>query len=96
MSEKELYRQKMHAQLDEWKADLDKLKAKSAGASADAKLKIEQEHKALDARIAEGKTKLAALGDATEGEWHSLKEGIESAWATMKSAIAEAAAKFKA
>jgi len=32
MSEKELYQQKLQAQLDEWKAEIDKLKAKAAGA----------------------------------------------------------------
>ncbi len=36
MGEKELYQQKMKAQLDLWKAEIDKLKAKAAGVNADA------------------------------------------------------------
>jgi hypothetical protein len=38
MNEKELYQQKKQAQLDEWKAEVDKLKAKASGASADAQM----------------------------------------------------------
>jgi len=34
MNEKELFRQKFQAQLDEWKADIAKLKAKASGAEA--------------------------------------------------------------
>lgn len=38
MSEKEIYQQKTQAQLDEWKAEVDKLKAKAFGSSADAQM----------------------------------------------------------
>jgi DNA-binding transcriptional regulator GbsR (MarR family) len=95
MSEKDLYQQKMKAQLDEWKADVDKLRAKASGASADAKLKLDQQVKDLEARIEEGKAKLAELADASEEAWDSVKEGIESAWGSLKSAVKDAAAKFK-
>jgi hypothetical protein len=33
-----LYQQKKQSQLDEWQAEVDKLKAKALGASADAQL----------------------------------------------------------
>jgi hypothetical protein len=36
MSMKEAYEQKLQAQLDEWGAEIDKLKAKSDNAEADA------------------------------------------------------------
>ena len=42
MSEKDLYRQKYHAQLDELKADVEKLKAKASVAGVNVKIELEQ------------------------------------------------------
>lgn len=95
MTEKELYQQKKQAQLDEWKAEVDKLKAKASGASADAQLELNEEIEALEGKIEEGKTKLAEVADAGEDAWESIKDGAESAWDSMKSAFSDAAAKFK-
>lgn len=95
MTEKELYQQKKQAQLDEWKAEVDKLKAKASGASADAQLELNEEIEALEGKIEEGKTKLAEVADASEDAWESIKDGAESAWDSMKSAFSDAAAKFK-
>jgi len=95
MNEKELYQQKKQAQLDEWKAEVDKLKARTSGASADAQLELNKQIEALEGKIEEGKTKLAEIADASEDAWESMKEGVESAWESMKSAFSDAAAKFK-
>lgn len=95
MSDKELYRQKKQAKLDEWKAEIDKLKARASGASADAQLKMNKQTEALESKIEEGKAKLAELADASDDAWESLKDGIESAWDSVKSAFSEAASKFK-
>ncbi|MEX1276561.1 MAG: coiled coil domain-containing protein [Bacteroidota bacterium] len=95
MSEKELYQQKKQAQLDEWKADVDKLKAKASGASADAQLEFNKQIKALEGKIEEGNAKLAEIVEASEDAWESLKDGVESAWDSMKSAFSEALDKFK-
>ena len=96
MSDKELYLQKMQSQLDQWKAEVDKLKAKASGASADAQLEMNKQIGALDGKIEEGKAKLSELAEATEDAWESIKEGTESAWDSLKSAVSDAAAKFKA
>ena len=48
MSDKEVYLQKMRAQLDEWKADVDKLKAKASMASADARLERNRQIEVLE------------------------------------------------
>ena len=95
MNEKELYQQKKQAQLDEWKAEVDKLKAQASGASADAQLELNKQIEALEGKIEEGKTKLAEIADASEDAWESIKEGVESAWDSIKSAFSDAAAKFK-
>ena len=44
MDDKALYRQKRQAQLDEWKADVAKLRARAAGAKADAQIEMNSVH----------------------------------------------------
>jgi len=95
MSEKELYQQKKQAQLDEWKAEVDKLKAKASGASADTQMKMNKQIEALEGKIEEGKTKLAEIADASEDAWESIKDGVDTAWDSMKSALYDAVDKFK-
>jgi hypothetical protein len=51
MTDKELYQQKKQAQLDEWRAEVNKLKARASGASADAQLEMNKQIKALESRI---------------------------------------------
>lgn len=87
MSEKELYQQKMKAQLDEWKADVDKLKAKASGASADAKLGLERQISGLEENIDKGKARLAELANSAEDTWESVKDRVESAWEALKSSL---------
>jgi len=95
MSDKEIYLQKMRAQLDEWKADVDKLKAKASKASADARLEKNKQIEVLESKIEEGKTKLSERSRAGEDAWESVREGVDSAWDSLKSAVSDAAAKFK-
>lgn len=95
MNEKELYQQKKQAQLDEWKAEVDKLKAKASGASADEQLEWNKKIEALEGKMEEGKAKLAEVADASEDAWESMKDGVESAWDSMKSAFSEAVDKFR-
>ena len=95
MMDKELYQRKMQAQLDEWKADVDKLRARASRASADTQLKMNEQIRALDSKIAEGKVKLSELSGVGEDAWESIREGVESAWDSLKSAVSDAAVKFK-
>jgi hypothetical protein len=64
VSEKELYQQKKQAQLDEWKAEVDKLKSKASGASADAQMELNKQIEAFEGKIEKGKAKLAEIADA--------------------------------
>ncbi len=61
MSDKELEKQKMQAQLDEWRAEVDKLEAQARGASADAQIELNEQIEALQSKIDDGKSKLGAL-----------------------------------
>ena len=95
MNDKELFQQKQQAQLDTWKAEVDKLKAKASEASADAQLELNKQIEALEGKIEEGEVKLAEISEASDGAWESIKDGVDSAWKSMKSAFREASDKFK-
>ena len=95
MGDKELYQQKMEAQLDLLKAELAKLKAKASEASADVQLEMNKQIRALDGQIEAGSAKLSELAKAGEDAWESLRQGVDTAWGYLKSAVSDATAKFK-
>ncbi|MDI1302047.1 MAG: coiled coil domain-containing protein [bacterium] len=95
MNDQELHQQKLQAQLDEWKADIDKLKAKAASSSADAQLDLNSLVDQLNAKVQVASTKLAELSNAGADAWDSVKGGVESAWDSLKTSMHEAVAKFK-
>lgn len=95
MSNKELYQQKLQAQLDEWKLELERLKAQAARTSAEAKLEMSQQVETLERQIEKGKVKLSELAKASDEAWEAVKEGVEASWVSLRTAFSEAAAKFK-
>lgn len=95
MNDKELYRQKYQAQLDEWKAEVARLKAKAAGAKADAQLEMNKHVKELEHRMHDASAKLAELATASEERWVSVSKKIEQTWDALKAGVGAASAKFK-
>lgn len=95
MDNKELYRQKMQARLDEMAAEFDKLKAKVAGAGADAQLELNQQIEALQSQMNEAKNKLAELAEAGDDAWESIKGSAEAIWDSMRAAFGDIASKTK-
>ena len=95
MKDRELYQKKMQAKLNEWKAEVDKLKAKASMASADVQLEMNKLIKQLEHRIEAGRAKLSELAAAGEDAWGAIKEDVESSWDSLKSSVRDAVAKFK-
>lgn len=95
MNDKELYKQKFQAQLDEWKAEIDKLKAQALEAKIDAKLEMNKLVAELEAKAQVATDKLAELSNASEEAWESTKTGAEAAWDSVKSSFNEVVSKFK-
>ena len=95
MNDKELYRQKYQAQLDEWKAEVAKLKARAAGARADAQIDLNRHVKELEHRMRDAGAKLAELATASEERWASVSKNVERTWDALKAGVSAAAAKFK-
>ena len=95
MNDKELHRQKYQAQLDEWQAEVAKLKAKAAGAKADAQLELNKHLKELEQRMHEAGAKLSELTTASEAAWDSVRKNVETTWDALKAGVGAAKAKFK-
>jgi hypothetical protein len=96
MTDKQLYQQKKMAQLNEWKADLIKLKAKASRLDAEAQLEMHKHLRTLGSVIDENKSLLSQLSDASGEAWESVKHGVEAAWESLRASIHEATAKYKA
>ena len=95
MSMKEIYQKKLQAQLDEWSAEIDKLKAKADRAEADAQLEYYKEIEELRSMQEAASSKLVELKDASDDAWEDLKAGMDSSWNMVGNALKSAASRFK-
>lgn len=90
-NEKTIYKEKLEAQLKEWKAGLDGLKAKAEVAGADARLKLSDQLKHAEERVKRGEAQLAALADTSDEKFAQLKSEVDgllgSATAKMKDLV---------
>ena len=94
MSMKEAYEKKLQGQLDEWKAEIDKLKTKADIAEADAQLKYYKQIEELRAMQEAAGQKLDELKQAGDDAWEDLKAGMDSAWDSLSSAVKSATSRF--
>ena len=95
MATKEAYQKKYEAQLKEWDARLDLLKAKAQKAGADVRIKHEDELESLKAKREAAHKMLAELGKRSENAWEDIKDGAEKVWDEMSKAMEKVAARFK-
>ncbi len=95
MERKDAYSKKVQAQLDEWDAEIKKLKARANRAEANAQLEIQKHLDTLGRKRKEAGNKLAELKTASDDAWEDIKEGLESATDSLGKSLQSAAAKFK-
>ncbi len=95
MKDRELQEKKFRAQLDEWKAEMEKLKAQAMKASSDAGLHMNRQIGALEAKIADAERRFTELSRANDDAWNDVKDGVAEAWDTLKAAFNDAVAKYK-
>lgn len=95
MSMKEIYEQKLQAQLDEWNAEIEKLNAKADGAKADTQLEYRKKMEELRAMQEAAAYKLAELKNSGDDAWEDLKAGMDNAWDSLGNAVKSAASRFK-
>ena len=95
MSDKSAYREKLEARLDQWRAEIDKLQAKAAEASADARKEYEDQVDELRKQQDAAREKLKELDKASDDAWEDLKDGFEKAWDNLGDAVESARERFK-
>jgi predicted nuclease with TOPRIM domain len=94
MSEVELYQEKYQAKLDEWEADIIKLKAKARQEQSAASIQMQHKIDALEAKHALLKEKLSTLSDNSNSAWREIKSGIEKAGSDLSGSIKAAVHTF--
>lgn len=94
MSKKDAYEQKFEAQLAEWEAEIDKLKAKAAGATADARIKYHKEIEALESDRDSMRKRYDEFRETSSDAWEDLKNGFERAGDSLSASIKSAFSRF--
>ena len=94
MSTKQAYQKKIQAQLDEWSAEIDKLRAQADQADADAELALRREIDNLREKQSDRRRKLDEMSSAGEDAWEDLKGGVESASKSLGQALSSAYSRF--
>lgn len=92
---RDAYIEKMEAQLREWNAKIDQLKAKGDIAKADAKVKYYKKVKDLTEKSEGMRRRLDEMKVSGIEAWDELKLGLEKAWIDLKSALDRATETFK-
>ena len=95
MSMKEAYKKKLEAQFDEWKVEIDKLKAKANKAEADAQIKYHKQIENIRTKQEAVQEKLVELKGSGDEAWEDLKAGLDNAMKNLGDAINTAASRFK-
>ena len=92
--DKETYQNKLQAQLDQWKAEIDKLQAQSREASADMQIKYQDQIKELREKRAEMAAEYDKIEAASIEAWKDFKTGADEAWDNMSKAMKSAWGRF--
>ena len=87
MNAKDAYKQKIEAELELVKANLEVLKAKAKSATADMRISYSKEIETIEANYAVVQKKLGKLGEVDEGAWEHLKKDIERSWDSLRAYV---------
>lgn len=85
----EAYLDRIEAQIKEWDADFEKMKAKAQIASADARIEYFNKLEGLKVRSEQFKQEYGRLKSASGEAWDELKGGLDKAYNEMSSTFAD-------
>jgi len=94
MNSKQAYQEKLDAQMREWNAKFEELKAKADQAKAEAKIEYYERIEELRSKQEVALRKLQEFGDSGEQAWEDLKPGLEHAWNDLKTSVEKAISRF--
>lgn len=95
MSNREAYIKKAEAQLNEWSAQIDLLKAKGENLAADAEVEFKKKLEEAEEKRTELSSYLDQLADKTDNIWDDIKDEAEEKWNTVSRTFSDFIDKFK-
>lgn len=95
MTDKDLFIEKMHAKIDEWNAQIDRLTAKSRVAKAEVKEDYQARISKLQHQRDEFRQKIEKAGSVSSSAWQDLKSGLKLAMEAMETSLKSARDRFK-
>lgn len=95
MSEKNQYIEKAKARIAQWDAEIDKMKAKTDEAEADAKIEYQKQLDEMRTQRDKANARLAELQNASDDAWEDMMSGFVKAWDDISNAFTNAASRYK-
>jgi len=95
MDKKDVYREKLGAQLKEWKTKIDQLETKLSSLSSDAKNELIKEIEDLRKQKTVVREKWNELQKTGGEAWDKLKDGAEKASVELKEKLEKVISRFK-
>lgn len=94
MNKRDLYIDKLKAQLDEWNAEVAKWEAKSRGAQADMRIEYDKQLETFRRHRDQALQQMHKVQAATGDAWIDLVRGADDAWAKMRESFEKAQSHF--
>jgi uncharacterized coiled-coil DUF342 family protein len=95
MPSKEEYIRKIHAKIDEWDADMDKLREKAQRAESKFQSEVREQIDTLKSKRKEIAKKISELNSCAGDAWKDIAAGIDLSMESMGSAIRSALSRFR-
>jgi hypothetical protein len=86
METRELYQKKFEAQIHEWNAKLDLMKAQTEKLTAQAKLDVKPHLDSVRDKFDAAKARLVAISAATDDRLEELGREVDHGWSELKAA----------
>ncbi len=88
-------REQVKTKLAEMDVEIERMKAKAAEMSGEAKVRMEEKINDLSAERAKVEVKLEELRNASGKAWTELKSGFDKSWVELKSSFQKASEEFR-
>jgi multidrug resistance efflux pump len=90
MDKKDLYVEKMKAQLDLWADELEQMEAQAHMAEAELKIRYLDQLETLRQQREKARRQLTRIRESGDEAWEELKTGTDAAWDDIREAFARA------
>lgn len=87
METRELYQQKYEAQIREWNAKLEVLKAQADKLTAQAKIDAKPHIDAVNEKLTLASAKLHEIAEVTDDKWDEVKKSADHVWTEVRAAV---------